>query len=305
MGAARTLPVIVNRSGGAAARLSADLVPTIEQAFAAAGVEAQVRAVDGGAVADAAEQAARDHPRIVVAGGDGTLGGVADRLKGRDVELAILPLGTLNHLARDLGIPADLAEAAALGVSGTARGIDVGEVNGRAFVNNASVGLYSLMVRERTAEQKRLHVPKWLATIPAAWHALSRLPHHRLHLHFGGGDRRVSTPLLFVGNNDYSLEGGHVGQRAALDDGRLSIFAVARRSRAGLLWFAARTLVGRAHAGQDFVALGNCPALTVETHGPDVELAIDGEITRLATPLRFSVAPGALKVVAPPSPRSP
>jgi diacylglycerol kinase family enzyme len=296
---ARPLPVIVNRSGGAAAKMGERLLPEIEAAFAKAGCAVEVTAVEGHALPDRIGTIAGRTARIVVAGGDGSLGGAAAVLAGTDTELAILPLGTLNHLARDLGIPPDLEAAAALAAGGTARAIDLGFVNDRPFVNNASVGLYSLMVRQRTAEQKRRHIPKWLATVPAAWAALGRLPHHKLHVRFAGRDRRITTPLLFVGNNDYSLDRGSVGQRDRLDDGELSVFAVSRRSRAGLIWFAARTLVGHSRPAEDFAALGTAPDLIVEAHADRLEIAIDGEVTALSTPLRFRVEPAALRVVAP------
>lgn len=272
------------------------LVPTLSDAFEAAGADAAIEPLDGKHIPKAIEKAAKQG-RVVVAGGDGTVSCAAQRLAGSDAELGLLPLGTLNHLARDLGLPTDLAKAAKVAATGQATAIDVAEVNGKAFVNNASIGLYPLMVREREGLQDDRGWPKWLSTISAAYAALERFPHHRLRVDLGQGERTIVTPLLFVGNNSYSLDAGALGQRASLTDGKLSVYAVAHRSRAKLLWFAARALVGRARHDVDFVTLGECETLKVWSTGKTIEIALDGEVQRIKSPLEFRIRPGALKVV--------
>lgn len=294
----RTLTILVNGAGGAAAAAGEGLAGTIGDAFAAAGVTADVHILEPAQMPDAVRAAAA-RGRVVVAGGDGTAACAAQTLKDSDAELALLPLGTLNHLARDLGIPGDLEGAAALAANGRAMRIDVGEVNGHRFVNNASIGLYPFMVRRRDDARKKSGVPKWLATLPAAWDALARLPHHRLRIDLGEGEQPLVTPLLFVGNNLYSLEAGDIGSRASLTDSRLNIFAVAQRGRGALIWFALRTLFGFADTERDFVAIGECETLTVRSSGGSIEIALDGEVRRLESPLRFTVLAGALRIVAP------
>jgi diacylglycerol kinase family enzyme len=155
------------------------------------------------------------------------------------------------------------------------------------------------MVRRRDAERHRRGLPKWLATVPAASAALGRLRHHRMTLSTGGASRRVRTPLLFVGNNRYLLERGRIGERVALDDGLLSIFSVAESSRAGLVWFAARALAGFVDPERDFAAFDECAELTVTARSARIDVALDGEVRRLKTPLRFRVDPGALSVRVP------
>lgn len=294
---AAKLPVIVNKNGGTASKMGDDLVPKLTAAFDTAGASAAIEPLDGKHIPDAIRKAAKKG-RVVVAGGDGTVSCAAQELAGGDAELGLLPLGTLNHLARDLGLPTDLDEAAKVAATGTATAIDVAEVNGKVFVNNASIGLYPLMVREREGLQDGKGWPKWLSTIPAAYAALERFPHHRLRVDLGKGERTIVTPLLFVGNNTYSLDAGELGQRASLSDGKLSVYAVAHRSRAKLLWFAARTLVGRARHDVDFVTLGECETLKVWSTGKSIEIALDGEVQRIKSPLEFRIRPGALKVVA-------
>lgn len=292
------MTVIVNRNGGAAAKKGDALPKALEQAFAAAGTTADISLLDAKQIPDAIEAAAKTG-RVIVAGGDGTAAGAAQILAGSDTELGLLPLGTLNHLTRDLGIPADLSEAADIAVNGQPAAIDVGEVNGRVFVNNASIGLYPLMVRKREGLRRAKGWPKWLSTLPAAFAVLERLPHHRLRLDWGKGERAIVTPLLFVGNNVYSLDRGEVGKRGTLTDGKLSVYAIARRRRPALIWFALRALVGRAERSLDFETLGECETLTVRSSSGSIEIALDGELRRMDSPLEFRIRPGALTVMTP------
>jgi len=293
------LKVLVNREGGAAAKAGNDLLETVNAAFAAVGVGAEVELLAPDALGKALEAAVGNVDRLVVAGGDGTIAGAAQVLAGTDTELAILPLGTLNHFARDLAIPFDLDAAAALAAKGQATGIDVGRINERRFINNASIGVYPLMVRQRDAVRKRRGWPKWLATLPAFAYTLSRLPHHRLHVDMGRGDKPIVTPLLFVGNNRYSLDRGTVGSRESLCDGYLSVYAVRHRTRKALLWLAARTLFGRADPLADFEMLDEGADVTVRSTSGSIEIGVDGEVMRLQSPLRFMIEPQALRVVVP------
>lgn len=293
------LPVLINREGGAAKAAGDRLAEKVEAAFVAAGAHIDMQLLTAEALGNAIEDASAKHPRIVIAGGDGTVASAAQILAGGKTELAVLPLGTLNHFARDLEIPTDLEEAAKLAVQGKAQAVDVGEVNGQRFINNASVGLYPFMVQNRDAIRDRRGLPKWLASVPAAWDALARLRHHRLRIDLGQGEAPIVTPLLFIGNNRYSLDAGSVGKRETLQDGKLSVYAVSRASRAALLWFGLRAAVGLADGAKEFAALGDAEALTVNGHGRSIEIALDGEVRRLDLPLQFKALAGALQVVIP------
>jgi diacylglycerol kinase family enzyme len=290
------VPVLVNRGGGTAASKGDKLGDEIEAAFDKAGVSIDLQLVEGDALAGAAKAVA-GQPMIVVGGGDGTLGRLAGILAEKGSTLGILPLGTRNHLARELNVPLDLPGAAALIAGGTVRAIDLARVNGEPFINNASIGLYPQLVRER--EQRS--TPKWIAAIPASVAALSRVKHHRLHLALPGPeeDSNIVTPMLFVGNNHYTLEAGQIGKRDALDGGVLSIYAVAARRRLALIGFAIRTLFGRARRDSDFAAIGDIQAFEVGGRSHDIDIALDGEVMTLEMPLRFECQAGALKVVAP------
>lgn len=292
------IPVIVNRDGGTASAMGDDLRPTIAAAFAQASIAIDLTLVAGAEIGDAV-RAAVGQPIVVVGGGDGTLGTAAAILAGTDSALGILPVGTRNHLARELGLPLDLPAAAAAIAAGHIRAIDLARANGRAFVNNASIGLYPQLVRLRDDERDRHPMPKWVAAVPATIAALRRIRHHRLRLDLPGSSRDIVTPMLFVGNNHYDLGAGQLGKRNALDDGTLSVFAVASRRRLALIGFALRTLVGRADRQQDFAAIGDCATMTVSGRSRTVDIAFDGEVVTMAMPIDFAIHAGALRVVAP------
>lgn len=297
MPSSAAIPVLINREGGSAAAAGTALRETLADAFRAAGLTADIQLLEAGALDDAV-RASADRALVIVGGGDGTIGVAAGALLGTDTALGILPLGTRNHLARQLGIPADIPGAVQTIANGKERAIDVATVNGFVFVNNASVGFYPSMVRSR--DEKRRHgLPTWLANIFAGQAILRRLKHHRLRVEIDGAPQTLRTPLLFVGNNVYSLEGGHVGQRRALDGGVLSLFAVATGTRLATLWFGLRTMVGGADLDRDFAVAKSGRRITVAAHASRIHVALDGEVRRLETPLRFEIKPRMLHVIAP------
>jgi diacylglycerol kinase family enzyme len=292
------IPVLINAGGGTAASLGDKLENQVRAAFDAAGLTIDLRLLDGCDMQAAV--AKRAHlPLVVVGGGDGTIGCAAGEVLKGEASLGILALGTRNHLARELGVPLDLGDAAKLIASGETRRIDVARVNDHLFINNASIGLYPAMVRVREEEQEAHRLPKWIAAVPASWSALKRLRHHRLRLRTPGVTREIATPMLFVGNNHYSLEAGRIGKRDALNDGLLSVFALASHSRAALIGFVLRAVIGRVRRREDFAAIGDVPELTVTGRSHDVDIALDGEVRRLTLPLKFRIEAGALRIVAP------
>ncbi|MGB8507422.1 MAG: diacylglycerol kinase family protein, partial [Pyrinomonadaceae bacterium] len=215
--------------------------------------------------------------------------------------LGVLPLGTLNHFAKDLGIPLTLADAARNVGSGRTTRVDVGEVNGHIFINNSSLGLYPRIVRRREKLQQRLggRGGKWPAFLWAALSVLRRYPFLNVRLSADGGEIARRTPFVFVGNNEYRMEGFQIGGRACLDAGRLSLYVTHRTGRWGLLRLALRALFGRLREAKDFDAV--CAVeIFVETHRPKhIPVAIDGEVMALTTPLHYRVRPGALRVIVP------
>jgi len=283
--------VILNRNKGDRGEVAA--------ALSALGVTAKIESVDGDAIGDRAEAAVKGGAKlVVVGGGDGSVSSAAQALAGSGAALGIMPLGTLNHLARDLGIPATLQESVQVIASGRTRSIDIAEVNGRTFVNNAAIGLYPLMVIDREAQQDRLGRSKRLAMLVASLRTLMRFHHQRLTLSIDGGEARVDTPLLFVGNNDYQLAFPAAGQRDKLDDGELCVMLMRKKGVPGFLAAVARALLGIQRA-DDMVRIDGVKQLKVDSARSTITLALDGETLVMKPPLEFRIRPGALKVIAP------
>jgi diacylglycerol kinase family enzyme len=291
-----SLTVVVNRSGGTASSLGDKLEPQLREAFASAGAEIDLHLVDGCDILKTVDAAGSE--TVAVGGGDGTISCAASVLAGSGRRLAVLPLGTLNHFAQAIGLDGSLEQAAQVAVHGTAHDVDLGCAGDRVFVNNASLGIYPRMVRDRD----RLPLPKWLATIPAAARVLWRPGARRLPLLLDGRRQRVHTPLLFIGNNRYSLEAGLVGQRESLEDGILSLYAVAPRGGLGLLVGAVRILRGKARQDEDFAALAEVREVTIDRRGRH-PVAFDGEVVSMHFPLTFSTKPKALTVMQPAMPQ--
>jgi diacylglycerol kinase family enzyme len=292
------IPVILNaRAGTGVTVASTGKLPAL---FRTAGLDGQwLVAGDAPGIVNLTRRALRDQPRMIVAGGgDGTISAVASVLVGTEVALGILPMGTLNHFARDLRIPDDLEGAVRVLATGVAAAIDVGEVNGRIFLNNSSLGLYPTLVHHRQQQQERLGRGKWTAFFRSALLVLRRYPLLSVSVRLDGIDLIRRTPLVFVGNNVYQMEGLNIGMRERLDGGTLSLYIPRRAGRLGLIRIAIRALFGRLRAVDDFDSL-RATELLIETRRKRVRVATDGEVTRMATPLHYKVRPGALRVIVP------
>jgi diacylglycerol kinase family enzyme len=235
---------------------------------------------------------------IVAAGGDGTISAVARAVAGTGVPLGILPLGTLNHFARDLGIPADIEGAADVLATGHAVRVDVGEVNGRVFVNNSSIGLYPRLVQHRNRLQHRLGRGRWTALVRAALTVLHRYPAVQVRVHSERDVLARRTPLVFIGNNAYAMKGLDIGTRDRLDRGELCLYMPRRPGRLALFRIALRALFGRLRADADFDSL-HLRELRIATRRPMVTIAVDGETAHARTPLVYRIRPRALCVIVP------
>lgn len=294
--------VLLNAAAGSVAPEGAsEVAARVSAAFSETGLIADISAVDSRSMADEVRNAvAAGADRVIVGGGDGTLSSAAEVLVGGPVPLGILPLGTKNHFARDLGVPADLNEAARVIAAGHVRQVDVGEVNGRVFINNCSLGVYADMVRDRETQEIRDDRRRWAAMLRASWGSLRRFRVRMVTLQVDGRVLRVTTPLVFVGNNRYETRLLALGRRTALDDGLLWLYVARNTSRLGIVRLGARMLLGRLEQAQDFEALATAE-LEVRTRRRHLRVAVDGEVRPMLSPLRWRARPGALAVLAPPA----
>lgn len=289
--------VLLNAQTGAGRREGRRLAERVAEAFRAENALADVHELDGARIAQAASSLDGGAGLLVAAGGDGTVSSVAHALAGRDSTLGVLPLGTLNHFAKDLGVPLDLDDAVRAIVHGETRLVDVAEVNGRVFVNNSSLGLYPWTVKRREALWREGR-PKWVAMAAASLFALRRLPLVRAMVRADGERDELQTPVVFVGNNVYRMSLFAPGARERLDEGRLCLYAPRSASRARLLLLIARALLGRLRDGDEFV-LRCVPELSIDSTRRPPHVSVDGEVVRMTWPLRYRVRPRDLRVRLP------
>jgi diacylglycerol kinase family enzyme len=298
----RKATIILNAAAGDGDGES--LTARLRRVFEENGVDAVFRRLDGGA--DGREKAAElvreairaGHFAVVAGGGDGTVGSIAAALVDTETALGVLPLGTLNHFARDLKIPFDVEEAARTIATGRAARVDVADVNGRVFVNNSSIGLYPSLVRGREKGQ-RLGQSKWAAFFWAALAVLKRYPSVSIRLVSDDG-RAVTrrTPLVFIGNNRYEMNGLKIGSRDRLDGGTMAVYVLHHDRPVTLLRMGIEAVLGRLRRGVgfDFLPAQN---VRIEVRRKRLHVATDGEVSSLDPPLLYRIHPKALRVIVP------
>ena len=181
---------------------------------------------------------------------------------------------------------------------GRAGRVDVGEVNGRIFVNNSGLGLYPDIVRDRERQQKRLGRGKWPAFVWATLSALRRYPFLVVALVVDGKEVVRKTPFVFIGNNEYRMEGFAIGERSGMEDGLLSLYVAQRPGRWRLLQLALRALTGRLRQARDFDAIV-ATDIVVQSKRKRLRVATDGEVTVMTPPLHYRVRPASLIVMRP------
>lgn len=252
--------------------------------------------------AEAAADAARAEGGILVAaGGDGTLNAVAQHAVRGGLPFGVVPQGTFNYFARANGIPQEAAAALRALLHARPQAVQVGRINQRVFLVNASLGLYPQLLEDREIYKRRLGRSRWVAL----WSGLLTLLHERrqlaLRIEADSGVRELRTPTLFIGNNRLQLE------RVGMDEGAivganlrfLTAIVVRPISTASMLWLALRGALGRlgeAEQVESFVFR----LLSVRTRRPQrFKVAFDGEIARLDSPIRFDTSPDPLWLMVP------
>jgi diacylglycerol kinase family enzyme len=284
-----TIPALVNPGGGSAdaslevlrndARFALEEVPPDKLA------ERLRELIESGAT------------RVAVSGGDGTIATAAAALADTDVELAVIPGGTLNHLARDHDIPTDPKEAAELAATGAAERVDIAEVNGKVFLNTSSVGAYVTFVRARERREEKL--PYRIASLLAAVRVLFRLPRFLVHLKAEGEEQTNSACLVFVGVGERDFEAPKLGARKPHGQRGLHIIVVKGSSRLRLFSLATsavfRGLKNRVEHLDTFI-VDKC---RIDMPRPKGNVATDGEISLMRAPLEYRVRRDALRLVVP------
>jgi len=269
----------------------------LEQAASDAGLEV-VRVAHGLDCVSLIRDRMREGIRLfVAAGGDGTINSVIQPLIHTDAILGVIPAGTYNHFAKDLGIPLSWREALEVVVSGATRPIDTARINERFFVNNISMGLYPELVARR--EEKGRDYPRWKARLYAAFGTLQKFPHVAVTLDSEHHQEVIRTHVLMISNNSYDLSRlGIEAPRLALEEGRLSVYWLPHMPRLALTRFVAHYLAGRVREAPGFRSF-RTSRIKVDSSKQHLHIGVDGEVVTMATPLLITIAPQSLSVKVP------
>lgn len=277
-----------------------DVARRIEAAFEKYPDRFELRIIPkGGGVADFCTRAMKDgFGTIVAAGGDGTITGVAGRLAGSGRQMGIIPQGTFNFVARGLGIPEEVEDAVHLIATGESQPFPVGEVNGEIFLNNASLGIYPQVLKEREGTYKR-----WgRSRIAAHWSVLVTFMTFqspvRMKVRVGSEEIRTKTPLAFVARSAFQLEHFGLDGSACVRGGEFALYLAPDCTRWQMLLRALRLAGKGMDAGRDFDLFCGTE-IEIETTRSLQTVAMDGERVQMRGPFRFRMHMDALHVITP------
>jgi diacylglycerol kinase family enzyme len=294
----RSIEIILNSRSGT--RDKHALVGTIESFLAERGLKPRVHVTrNGGEVPLLAQQAASGDADIVVAGGgDGTIATIAEHISGTGKAFGVLPLGTFNYFAKDLGIPLELDAALDVLARGAFASIDVGEVNGHLFLNNSSIGLYPAVLAQRENTYRRFGRSQ-LAAYLSVLLVLLRPPRFlNLRIRADGHLLACRTPLFFIGSNAFQMDSFGIVGRDCIDSRKLTLYLTRPLDAIGLIRLAVRGFLRGLRGAREFEAIC-AEEILVDMRRRRVRVAMDGEVRVLETPLRYRLRRGALCVTVP------
>ncbi len=246
--------VIVNKNAGSFRTEKEDhSLKKIQNTFENINIDCNIIIAEGAELFETAKSAAEFNiDAIVAAGGDGTISAIASALTGTDRALGVLPLGTLNHFAKDLCIPLEIEEAVKLIAENNVKKIDTGEVNGKIFINNSSIGFYPKVVKKRDEQIERIGKNKWLAMALAIIRVFNRFSSIEVDVDLTRQKKNVKVPFVFIGNNVYKFDLFNLGSRIELDKGKLSIYFPNTTGRFAMIRFAFLALIHKLNQTKDF-----------------------------------------------------
>jgi diacylglycerol kinase family enzyme len=290
--------VIINKHSGTIKNSNTLTESYLKEIFDNHSLEADIYLIEGRTIKEKVLECLKSQYEVIVAaGGDGTVSSVASHLVNTDVPLGVLPLGTLNHFAKDLNIPLDLSDAIKLISEKKTTKVDVGEVNEIYFINNSSVGMYPKMVKKREEIMERIGGRKWIAMFSAFISILNRFPLITVHINADYDTIFTKTPFVFIGNNEYEMNLFQMGSRNSLSSGKLSIYTPTYSKRLSLIKFFFSMLINKLEQQKDFVVT-QTDSIVLETKKKIIEVASDGEVRLLSSPLKYKIHPLALTVIA-------
>ncbi|HEV7718858.1 MAG TPA: diacylglycerol kinase family protein [Arsenicitalea sp.] len=295
----RNYYVVLNTRSGTANDLG--LTPeALRQHFSEAGHEVTVDADTDEPLPDRIERAkASGADVIVAAGGDGTATAIASAIVGTDTILGILPLGTINLLARDLGVPLDINQWMAALDGMEPRRIDVGEANGRIFLHKVVIGFIPGVAAGREKIRGRGELAAKIGLVRYFFRRLLRARRMAVEIQYRNGEAKVERVLaIAVANNDYAEGPGRFFSRDRLDGGSLSLYVLKHLTIRDFFRLTLGMLLG--HWRQDdALEIENVGSVTIRTRKSLQKVMLDGEVESFDVPVNFKIRPGALWVLAP------
>ncbi|MEO8029200.1 MAG: diacylglycerol kinase family protein [Gemmatimonadota bacterium] len=288
--------VVVILNGGSGSGQAETVRNQIEELFGDAGREVlTVVPADGQAIDKAVDDAIASGAAAVVAGGgDGTVNAVASRLLDHDIPFGVIPLGTLNHFARDLKLPLEVEDAVGVILAGRTVRVDVGQINHRTFLNNSSLGLYPAIVKLREQRPTK-GLLKWAVAAGATAKALRHNQILSVEVEHEGGLLTRETPVVFVGNNEYKMVGLAAGTRDSLSQGQLAVYVVNTVGRLAQLKLGFQVLLGTAERANELDVIRTAAA-TIRSRRPSLHVSYDGEVETMTGPFKYRILPKALAV---------
>ena len=294
--------VLLNADAGTLSAMGAvDAQLRIERGFARAGGTVFVRFAKGPDLERAAREASRapEADVVIAGGGDGTLNTVAGIVASGDKAFGVLPLGTHNHFAKDLGVPLELDEAVAALARGRVTEMPVAEVNGRLFLNFSAIGLHPEVIREREAQRDESGRGKWPAMFVAVLRKLKDLPSQRVTLSARGRTVARRTPSVIICNNPHQMKVFGVENASVPERGLLNVYVATRSKRRAVISLMLRAVAGALHpTTPNFEAMA-LPEVRIDSLRRHLPVSIDGEVMDMRPPLRYRIRSRPLKVLVP------
>jgi diacylglycerol kinase family enzyme len=295
--------LILNKNAGITKTDNKEYSPeAIKKLFVEADVKCKIYLLPEKNITEIISECFREQTDTIVAGGgDGTISLVASFLAGHNTPLGILPLGSLNHFAKDNKIPLNIEEAVGVIIKQNIKELDVGSVNGKMFINNSSIGIYPKVVEHRDLQIEQLGGNKWISMIKAYVNVIKKFSSFKVDIHSNGEIMKVRTPLVFVGNNEYHMDLFNLGRRKKLDEGLLELYFPNTTGWFPMLRFGFSALFNKLNQARDFSVI-KTKKITIalkRKRRKDIEVSLDGEVVHLEPPLVYEIHPKALKVIVP------
>lgn len=296
----RKLCVILNRESGTLVTLGPDVVEQqLREVFEELGCEAKIRQVMGKDVESALTEARdSDADAVIVGGGDGTVATAAHVFAKHDKTLGILPLGTFNLAARDVGMPLDLKEAARALVDAPAGQMDLLDVAGKLYMCVVVLGFYPALVMGQP-EYHGSWIVKSLRTFWDTMRSITTFPPLHLNLLTDGKVQSFRTRIALMANNDYEDMFGIIPKRRSLDAGYFTVYVSRHQSHFGLARSVLAWLFGRWKEDREITALRATDIEIQVRRRKRIPVMMDGELQKIPVPFHVKLLPKVLRVIAP------